>query len=145
MNICIINGSVFGAAEELAKSVATSLSKQSHKVRLKFPASCSDMEGADAILIITSTTGQGDLPNNLKPFFLAARETMPQLSGKPFGIIALGDSSYQYFAGAGDKMQTLMFELQGKEALPMLKVDATETLDPESLAAPWLTQWLSKL
>jgi MioC protein len=144
-NITILCGSVFGAAQNLAEQVKTTLTAQSHTVTINIPCSTADMQNADAVLVITSTTGQGDLPNNIEAFYFDAKNTMPLFSGKPFGIIALGDSSYPNFCGAGDKMQELFFELQGQEALPMIKIDAIETLEPETLALPWLEEWVEQL
>jgi len=142
-NITILCGSVFGAAQSLAELVKTNLIAHSHNVTLNIPCSIADMDTADALLVITSTTGQGDLPSNIEAFYFDAKNTMPLIPGKPFGIIALGDSSYPTYCGAGHKVQELFVELQGQEILPMLKVDAMETLTPETLALPWLEEFMS--
>ena len=143
--IIIISGSVYGAAQELAAEVQQVLLAAGHDTVLNSPASAADLNGLDAALVITSTTGQGDLPANLGPFYFEARETLPLITGKPFGVICLGDSSYQTFCGAGEKMEELFFELQGQAPLAMLKVDACETLEPQSKAMPWLQQWLKAI
>lgn len=144
-NITIMCGSVFGAAQELAELIKSTLSECSHNVTLNIPCSKSDMENADAILIVTSTTGQGELPANLEPFYFNAKNLMPLQTGKLFGVICLGDSSYKTYGQAGDKMQELFIELQAIEILPMIKIDAVETLEPESIALQWLEQWVKQL
>lgn len=144
-NITILCGSVFGSAQSLAELVKAKLLTQSHTVTFNIPCSTADIKNADAVLVITSTTGQGDLPGSIEAFYFDAQSTMPLIYGKPFGVIALGDSSYPTYCGAGIKMQELFFELQGQEPLPMIKIDAIETLEPETLALPWLEEWLEKL
>ena len=42
--------------------------------------------------------------------------------------------------GAGEQMRELLLEVQGRELAPMLRIDACETLEPESVALPWLEQ-----
>lgn len=138
----IICGSVFGSAQSLAQALKKQLIEQSHAVHFNHPSNLGDLTDADAILIVTSTTGQGELPANIQPFYSIATESMPLQTDKPFGVIALGDSSYPTFCAAGETMQTLFIELQAKPLLPMLKVDATQTLDPEPMASEWLTKWL---
>ncbi|WP_341206469.1 flavodoxin domain-containing protein [uncultured Psychrosphaera sp.] len=144
-NITIMCGSVFGAAQDLAELIKSTLSERSHNVTFNIPCSTPDMENAEAILIVTSTTGQGELPSNIEPFYFNAKNNMPMQTGKLFGVICLGDSSYTTYGQAGDLMQELFIELQAKEAFPMLKVDAVQTLEPETLALPWLEQWMKRL
>lgn len=141
--IALVVGSVFGGAQTLAETIQQKLHNLGHTTIFNTPASASDVVGVDASLVITSTTGQGDLPSNLEPFYFEARDSMPLQGQKPFGVIALGDSSYQHFCGAGEKMEELFYELQGVASLPMLKVDACETLAPDGLALPWLQDWLN--
>jgi len=143
--IAIIMGSVYGAAQEVAQEIHSAITAVDLDVVFNTPASIADLTNSDAVLVVTSTTGQGDLPSNLEPFYFAAREQMPLLNGKPFGVICLGDSSYQTFCGAGDKMEELLFELQGKAPLAMLRIDACETLDPQSKAMPWFQNWLTAI
>ncbi len=143
--IAIVMGSVFGGAETLAHTISGKLKEAGHNVIFNNPAQVSDIKDVDASLVITSTTGQGDLPANLESFYFLARETMPLQSQKPFGVIALGDSSYQNFCGAGEKMEELFYELQATAPIPMLKVDACETLEPESIALPWIPSWLAAI
>ena len=68
----------------------------------------------------------------------------PLLTGKQFAVIALGDSSYDTFCGAGEQLHALLLEIQGTELAPMLRIDAGETLEPETIALPWLQQHFIK-
>ena len=143
--VAIIMGSVYGAAQGLANLIQEKLHQAGHTTVYNNSALVSDIHDVDACLVITSTTGQGDLPSNLENFYFSARETMPLQNQKPFGVIALGDSSYQTFCGAGDKMEELFYELQGAAPVPMLRIDACETLEPETKALPWLEDWMKAL
>lgn len=143
--ITIVNGSVYGAAEELAQKLVDICLEHGHQILWSKPAKISHLNEADAVLVVSSTTGKGNIPPKLLPFYAEAKDTLPLISGKPFGVIGLGDSSYEHFCGAADKMQELMFELQGKELVPLLKIDAIETLQPDSRAIPWLEKWLAAL
>lgn len=143
--IAIIMGSVYGAAEYLADTIDKELKKAGHTTIYNASPLVTDIHDVDASLIITSTTGQGDLPSNIEDFYFSAQDIKPLQSGKPFGVICLGDSSYESFCGAGEKLEALFIELQGRAPVPMLKVDACETLDPDSIALPWLQNWLTQI
>ena len=98
----------------------------------------------DALLVCTSTTGQGEIPDNLLPFYLDLREQLPQQPGRPFGVIVLGDSSYgDTFCGAGDLMEEALYETGARKVGDTLRIDALETLEPEAEALPWVRNWIN--
>ena len=100
----------------------------------------------EALLVCTSTTGQGELPANLLPFYLALREQVPQQPGRPFGVIVLGDSSYgDTFCGAGELMTEALYETSARKVGDTLQIDALETMEPEAEALPWVRQWLGQV
>ena len=143
--IAVMVGSVYGAAIYVAEQAQALLSGLGHEVRLYEEAKLDEVQAfnADIWLVISSTTGQGDIPDNLLPFYLDVQNRFPLLTGKQFAVIALGDSSYDTFCGAGEQLHALLLEIQGTELAPMLRIDAGETLEPESIALPWLKQHLS--
>lgn len=145
--IALIVGSVYGGAQYVAEQAAALLSESGHQAMLFDEPKLADVMAAEANawLVITSTTGQGDVPDNLLPFYVELKNRFPLLSGKPFAVIALGDSSYDTFCGAGEQIRELLIEIQGSELAPMLQIDACETLEPESVALPWLEQQLKKI
>ena len=92
-------------------------------------------------LIITSTTGMGDVPPNLELFFADIQADLPSLQGKKYAIAALGDSSYgESYCGAGKQFTELFAQLQGEEITPMLELDSMETFTPEEDVVAWLEQ-----
>ena len=60
--------------------------------------------------------------------------------------LALGDSSYgDTFCGGGEQLRELFAELGVEEVQPMLRLDASETVTPETDAEPWLAEFIGKL
>ena len=106
-----------------------------------------DITGNDEpLLVCTSTTGQGELPPNLLPFYLRLREHLPQQPARPFGVIVLGDSSYgDTFCGAGELMEEVLYETSARKVGDTLRIDALETTEPEMEAIPWVREWLEQL
>ncbi|SEA94115.1 flavodoxin [Alkalimonas amylolytica] len=138
--IAIIVGTVYGGAQYLAEQAEQLLSGRGYLCSLhpepKLDAVLA--EDPDVWLVISSTTGQGDIPDNALPFFIDARDRFPLLTDKIMAVIGLGDSSYDNFCGAGKQFYELLQELQGKPLAEPLWIDACETLEPETEALPWL-------
>lgn len=146
--IAIMVGTVYGGAQYVAEQAIELLEQIGHQVQLFHPARLSDVQqfAADHWLVITSTTGQGDIPDDLVPFYVEVQDRFPLLTGKSWAIIALGDSSYgETYCGSGEKFHELLGQLQGTELAPMLRVDAGETLQPEDAALPWITSQYQSL
>ena len=143
-NILIITGSVYGGAQFVAEQVQQELQKHDHQVELTDAPALTDLGQSDydTYLLISSTTGQGEIPENLLPFYTEAKDQLPLITGKKYGVIALGDRSYgDTFCAGGRLMDELFTELQGTKLGERLEIDACETLQPEDEAMPWLEQW----
>ncbi|WP_372626426.1 flavodoxin [Arsukibacterium sp.] len=140
--IALIVGSVYGGAQYVAEQALPLLAELGHEVALYEEPKLDEVLAFEprVWLVITSTTGQGDIPDNLLPFYLDVKSRFPLLTGKQFAVIALGDSSYDTYCGAGEQMRELLLEIQGHELAPMLRIDACETLEPEGVALAWLEQ-----
>lgn len=145
-SLTIIAGTVYGNAQHVAEQVEESLAEQGIDCTLESDPSVTDFSEADALLIITSTTGQGDVPPNLEFVFSDLKDESPILAGKPFAVAALGDSSYgDSFCGAGKQFQALLTELQANAVADMLEIDAMETLEPEKDVLEWVNTIKDKL
>jgi flavodoxin len=144
-SISIFVGSVYGNAQNLAEQVQTVLSS-SHQVSLFESASIDDVKAAEVALFITSTTGSGDLPDNIEPLIIQLRSQSPMLTGKKAGVISLGDSSYgDTYCGAGKQIDALLQELNAEQTSPRLDVDACEYFEPWEVVEAWLTEWQKTL
>lgn len=148
MQVAIISGSVFGTADMVADEAASACTDAGLEVVRIKPPTVDALVAAnpESLLLCTSTTGMGELPDSFMPFYLELQNRFPLLTGIPFGVIALGDSAYgDTFCQGGELMRELLLELQAQEALPMLKLDASESVTPEIDAQPWLEQWVKVL
>ncbi|MBI43135.1 flavodoxin domain-containing protein [Marinobacter lutaoensis] len=143
----ILVGSVYGGALLTARAIKTDLEADGHQVTvLEAPKLDDLLDNDDALLVCTSTTGQGEIPPNLLPFYLDLRERLPSLAGRTFGVIVLGDSSYgDTFCGAGNLMEEALLEAGASQSGDTLRIDALETLEPETEAVPWARTWLAQL
>lgn len=147
-NILIIVGSVYGGAQFVAEQVQDLFIAKGHQVWLKDDPNVSDLKTLDndVILAICSTTGQGDLPDNLVGFYQDCLAQMPLIANKRYGVIALGDSSYgDTYCGGGKLLDDLFQQLQAVKVGESLQIDACEVLQPEDAALPWVAQWLTQL
>lgn len=149
MNIAIISGSVFGTAERVAHRAQAMLEQAGFKVWYEPQTTLAAVQqfAPQALLFVTSTTGHGELPNNLLPLALEVRDTLPaNWRGLPGGIIALGDSNYRKtFCQGGEEIRALFSELGVREVQEMLRLDASETVDQETDAEPWIESFQQAL
>ncbi|MFN2359549.1 MAG: flavodoxin domain-containing protein, partial [Marinobacter sp.] len=138
-SIRILVGSVYGGALLTARSLKKQLEQDGHQIIVLEHPELENITGnTDPVLICTSTTGQGEIPPNLLPFYLRLREELPQQPGRPFGVIVLGDSSYgETFCGAGELMEEVFYETSARKVGDTLRIDALETTEPELEAEPW--------
>ncbi len=149
MKIAIVSGSVYGAAEEVAHAAAQLLGEHGleswHKPRVNLDELLAF--APDALLAVSSTTGMGELPDSLMPLFCELRDRFPQWMGKPVAVIALGDASYgDTFCAGGEQLRELLVdELGMREAQPMLRLDASESVTPVEDAQAWLEQLVAVL
>ena len=144
--LSIFAGSVYGNAQHAAEQAQSELEAKGFEAEVFTDPSVTDFSDAEAVVVITSTTGQGDIPPNLEYFFSELRDQFPLMNGKPFAVAALGDSSYgDTYCGGGRQFSELLLELQGKPVVDMLEVDAIETLEPEEEITPWLVSVAEKI
>ncbi|MFT5277847.1 MAG: MioC protein, partial [Granulosicoccus sp.] len=99
----------------------------------------------DGVIICTSSTGKGQIPNNLVSFYDELGESLPSLANIKFGVIALGNSSHANFCGAGELVEKRFSDLQATCLVPKVTIDATETKTPERDAKFWLKEFLATM
>ncbi len=87
------------------------------------------------LLIIVSTHGEGDPPDNAQSFheFLHGKRA-PKLDQLNFSVLALGDSSYEFFCQTGKEFDQRLAELGGTRLYPRFDCD----LDYDEPAAEWI-------
>ena len=141
--IGIFTGTVYGNALLVAEEAQPVLAEQGHDVSVFEDPSLADWQAYsnDVILIVTSTTGQGDFPDNIARLYIAVRDELGYQPTLRYGVIALGDSSYENFCGAGKTFDATLQEQQAQRIGEVLLVDATEDPEPESVTTPWVESW----
>ncbi|MBE2896825.1 FMN-binding protein MioC [Pasteurellaceae bacterium HPA106] len=142
-SVCIISGSTLGGAEYVAEHCEGILNQAGIKTALCHGAQEAQNEAHhhDVWLFVSSTHGAGDLPDNLMPFF----DDLHVPEGLQFGVIGLGNSDYDTFCFAVDKIETALLAQGAKLLCPSLKIDVLQTHDPESEAQEWLPTLITAL
>lgn len=141
----IFVGTMYGNSLLVAEEAQTILGDLGHQAKVFEDPTVADWESYTGkyALVVTSTTGQGDLPDSIVPLFNDLQDMyQPHLR---YGIIALGDSTYANFCGGGKRFDALLQEQGAQRIGDMLMIDASEDPEPESVSNPWVEQWATLL
>jgi len=145
--IQILVGTVNGTAWQSAQAVARVLNHQGHQVRVNDEPRAEGLQDDtdEVLLVCSSTTGQGELPNNIYPLFIALDDQAVDLSGRLYGVIALGDSGYSYFAQAGYILESALYSSGAKRVGDICILDARRVTNHPLAAAQWANEWVEAL
>ncbi len=147
LKIIILVGTMTGTAEMVAQEVQTALAGAGHGATIEV------MDHLDAtvfkrgspFLICTSTYGNGDVPDNAQALFNDLESSRPDLTGITYGVIALGDKTYDAtYCQGGLRFDELLTALGAKRAGEILKHDASSGTLPEEEAAKWIVPWVDQ-
>lgn len=141
----IFVGTMYGGALDVAEQVKPLFEDAGYCVEI-IEQPTLEMLTADTsalTLFCVSTTGNGDFPGNFVPFARELHEQSPALAALRYGIIALGDSSYdETFCGAGRALDARLEDLGATRLGERLEVDAMETFMADDAAVPWVEEWI---
>ena len=91
-------------------------------------------DGGGLFLICTSTYGQGDVPDNAKRLYESLQTARPDLSTVSYGVIALGDRTYnETFCNGGRRFDAVLSELGARRIGEILLHDASAGTMPEEV------------
>lgn len=138
--IDILVGSQMGAAEYVAEQVAETLVQAGYDVKLHLKPELDHLNPNHVWLVITSTYGAGDLPDNIQPFADQLAQDRRDLTTLSYAVITLGDSSYDTFCEAGRKMASLLQSKGARCLTAALEIDAQDPDLPEDTALIWLPE-----
>ncbi len=142
--LSIIYASQTGNAKGVAEALEQQAKAQGIKVEL-FDAS--DYKGKNLakethVIIVASTNGEGEAPDNAIELheFLQSKKA-PKLPNLKYGVIALGDSSYEFFCQTGKDFDSYLSKLGATAFIDRIDCD----IDYEDSASQWSEQALFKV
>ncbi|EAZ85253.1 assimilatory sulfite reductase (NADPH) flavoprotein subunit [Lysinibacillus fusiformis] len=134
----ILYGSQTGNSQGLAEKYASLLKAQNVDVTVsslgKFKAS--NLKKITNLLLIVSTHGEGDPPDQAIQFyeFLHSKRS-PKLEHLQYAVLALGDSSYEFFCKTGKDFDEQFAKLGATRIVPRTDCD----VDYDDAAAQWFS------
>lgn len=137
----IIVGSVLGASEYVADALEATLQQSGHNSQIHLQPDLTQLDNQSVWLVVTSTHGAGELPDNIQPF--AEQLTDADLNDVSFVIVGLGDSSYDTFCNGAMLMEQTLEQKGAKLLAPALHIDVLNHPIPEDKAVDWLEKWLA--
>lgn len=140
--VTILYGSQTGNGKGIATTLAAQASAKGFAVNL---ASMADykvrqLKQETILIAVVSTHGEGEAPDDAIELhkFLASKRA-PKLEQLNFSVLALGDTSYEFFCQTGKDFSERLTALGAKELLPIVECD----VDYEDAAENWQEQVLT--
>lgn len=143
--IHIITGSTLGGAEYVGDHLSDILVENGFETQVHNQPELSEIENQGTWLIITSTHGAGEYPDNIRSFIQALQDTPPKMSEVKFATIAIGDSSYDTFCAAGLHAHQLLEDIGATAITDCLTIDVLSHDVPEDAAEEWLNELIPQL
>ena len=144
-DITLISGSTLGGAEYVAEHLAEKLDEAGYSTSTLHGPLLEDLPAEGVWLLVSSTHGAGDLPDNILPLYEELKEQQPDLSQVRFGAIGIGSREYDTFCGAIDKLESEMRACGAKQIGETLRINILDHDIPEDPAEIWLGSWINLL
>ncbi|WP_063652641.1 assimilatory sulfite reductase (NADPH) flavoprotein subunit [Aliivibrio fischeri] len=139
---------IFASQTGNAKGVAEALKEEAAAVGIAVELfDASDYKGKNLakethVIIVASTNGEGEAPDNAIELheFLQSKKA-PKLDNLHYGVIGLGDSSYEFFCQTGKDFDAFLSKQGATPFIERVDLD----VDYEAPAAEWRKQALDKV
>ncbi|PAW08364.1 assimilatory sulfite reductase (NADPH) flavoprotein subunit [Vibrio sp. V1B] len=139
---------IFASQTGNAKGVAEALEQEAKAEGIVVELfDASDYKGKNLakethVIIVASTNGEGEAPDNAIELheFLQSKKA-PKLPNLQYAVIALGDSSYEFFCQTGKDFDTYLSKLGATAFIDRIDCD----VDYEAPAAEWRKQALEQV
>lgn len=121
----IVHASQTGQAEQVAARTAQSLRDAGLAVRVEAlgHVRADDLRAMRRALFIASTTGEGDAPDSALPFLRDVLATNLDLGRLEYGLLALGDRSYDDFCAFGRRLDAWLRHAGARPLFDRIDVD----------------------
>ena len=118
-----------GLADELAWMTARSLSDAGTPARVVELGDLTppELKAAGRLLVIASTTGEGDPPDSLSRFVRQTMTAPADLAGLSYGLLALGDRTYADYCGFGRALDGWLQRSGAQPIFDHVEVDNGDT------------------
>lgn len=136
LTVNVLFGTQTGNAEIVAEEIAEKLGAAGMRPVM---SGLDDVEmdalaAMETVLIVASTYGEGEMPDNAQLFFDALKsEDAPRLENMRYAVLALGDTGYDEFCEAGKQIDIRLGQLGALHLYQRADCD----VDYEDLAAEW--------
>lgn len=141
-DITLISGSTLGSAEYVAEHLAEKLEEQGYSTEILHGPELDEVPSQGIWLVVTSTHGAGELPDNLQPLFEQIETQQPDLTQVRFGAVGIGSSEYDTFCGGIKIVDRVLIASGAQRIGEALEIDVTKHEIPEDPAEIWLTNWV---
>ncbi len=142
--LVVLYGSQTGSAETLARLAAKESEKRGFSPRVMElnQYEQADLARCGRAIIISSTWGDGDPPDNAANFWTWLKsDAAPRLESLQFAVLGLGDRNYADFCGASKKFDARLEALGARRIVPRGECD----VDFETASKSWLNALWQKL
>jgi len=135
----ILFGTESGNSEMAADDIAEVLRSagQDAEILPMEDADVCTLGGTGFAIIITSTYGEGELPETAQPFHDMLASRRPDLSGLAFAAFGLGDSTYATYGNGIDVLAALLKDLGATQVGETGRHDAARTEPLAEVCTAW--------
>jgi len=143
INLDILFGTQTGNSEAIAEDMSKIANEAGFRAKVNSLDNITmDILGnMENVAIITSTYGEGEMPDNAQLFWDAlSANTAPNLSNIKYSVLALGDTGYEEFCHAGKLIDTRFEQLGATRIQERVDCD----VDYEESSEKWTSSLIAK-